>query len=62
MFRYNIFFNNQQNQSRALLGHSLDKRSIPRVTRVHHQFRGKPSNSPAYRHDIEIIGKTRLAQ
>ena len=57
-----FFFNGQQTQSRALSGHLLDKRSTPRVTRVHHQFRGKPGNPPAHRHDGEITGKTRLAQ
>ncbi|XP_022000709.1 uncharacterized protein LOC110898255 isoform X1 [Helianthus annuus] len=50
------------NQSQALSGHPLDKRSTPRVTRVHHQLRGKPGNPPARRHDGEITGKTRLAQ
>ncbi|MFS7901601.1 hypothetical protein Hanom_Chr01g00001601 [Helianthus anomalus] len=42
-----FFFNGQQTQSRALSGHPLDKRSSPRVTRVHQQFRGKPDNPPA---------------
>ncbi|KAJ0924839.1 putative microtubule-severing ATPase [Helianthus annuus] len=51
-----------QNQSRALLGHPLDKRSTPRVTRVHHEFRRKPGNPPARRHGSRITGKTRLAQ
>ncbi|KAJ0714282.1 putative lysophospholipase [Helianthus annuus] len=32
------------------------KRSTPRVTQVHHQFRGKPGNPPARRHDGEITG------
>ncbi|KAM0053640.1 putative indole-3-pyruvate monooxygenase [Helianthus debilis subsp. tardiflorus] len=57
-----IFFNGQQTQSQALSGYLLDKRSTPRVTRVHHQFQGKPGNPPARRHDGEITGKTRLAQ
>ncbi|MFS7927358.1 hypothetical protein Hanom_Chr04g00308161 [Helianthus anomalus] len=57
-----FFLNGQQTQSRALSGHPLDKRSAPRVTRVHHQFRGKPGNPPARTHDSEITGKTRLAQ
>ncbi|MFS7925112.1 hypothetical protein Hanom_Chr04g00280731 [Helianthus anomalus] len=57
-----FFLNGQQTQSRTLSGHPLDKRSTPRVTRVHHQFRGKPGNPPAHRHDGEITGKTRLAQ
>ncbi|KAJ0860574.1 hypothetical protein HanRHA438_Chr13g0625141 [Helianthus annuus] len=56
------FFNGEQNQSRAFSRHPLDKRSIPRVTRVHHQFRGKPGNSSSRRHDGEITGKTHLAQ
>ncbi|MFS7908792.1 hypothetical protein Hanom_Chr01g00087251 [Helianthus anomalus] len=53
-----FFLNGQQTQSRALSGHPLDKRSTPRVTRVHHQFRGKPGNPPARRHDGDITGKT----
>ncbi|KAM0009174.1 hypothetical protein Hdeb2414_s0095g00791441 [Helianthus debilis subsp. tardiflorus] len=57
-----FFLNGQQTQSRTLSGHPLDKRSTPRVTRVHHQFRGKSGNSPARRHDSEITGKTHLAQ
>ncbi|KAJ0455085.1 hypothetical protein HanIR_Chr15g0747201 [Helianthus annuus] len=57
-----FFLNGQQTQSRVFSGHPLDKRSTPRVTRVHHQFRGKPGNPPARRHDGEITGKTRLAQ
>ncbi|KAJ0431619.1 hypothetical protein HanIR_Chr17g0850341 [Helianthus annuus] len=51
-----------RNQSRALSGHLLDKWSALRVTRVHHQFPGKPGNSPARRHDSKITGKIRLAQ
>ncbi|KAJ0751597.1 putative oligopeptide transporter, OPT superfamily [Helianthus annuus] len=61
-FPDSFFLNGQQTQSQALLGHLLDKRSTPRVTRVHHQFQEKPGNLPARRHDSEITGKTRLAQ
>ncbi|KAM0027997.1 hypothetical protein Hdeb2414_s0019g00546761 [Helianthus debilis subsp. tardiflorus] len=61
-YMHMFFLNGQQTQSRALSGHPLDKRSTPRVTRVHHQFRGKPGNPPDRRHDSEITGKTRLAQ
>ncbi|KAF5812188.1 putative glucose-6-phosphate dehydrogenase (NADP(+)) [Helianthus annuus] len=43
-FFFFFFLNGQQTQSRALSGYPLDKRSTPRVTRVHHQFRGKPGN------------------
>ncbi|MFS7990181.1 hypothetical protein Hanom_Chr11g01055721 [Helianthus anomalus] len=41
-----FFLNGQQTQSRALSGHPLDKRSTPRVTRVHHQFRGNRVTHP----------------
>ncbi|KAJ0483381.1 hypothetical protein HanIR_Chr13g0664191 [Helianthus annuus] len=41
----------------------LPMTSTPRVTRViHQQFRGKPKNPPARKHDGKITGKTCLAQ
>ncbi|KAJ0898249.1 hypothetical protein HanRHA438_Chr08g0354721 [Helianthus annuus] len=43
--------------NKLVSANKLDKRSTPRVTRVHQQFRGKSSNSPARRHDSEIISQ-----
>ncbi|MFS7958817.1 hypothetical protein Hanom_Chr08g00683181 [Helianthus anomalus] len=57
LHRTYFFFERPTNSIPSIFGHPLDKRSTPRVTRVHHQFRGKPGNPPARRHDGEITGK-----
>ncbi|KAJ0918009.1 hypothetical protein HanRHA438_Chr05g0212661 [Helianthus annuus] len=50
-----LFFLTFNKSILSTLGHPLDKRSTPRVTRViHHQLRAKPGNSFIHRHDDKL--------